>query len=160
MTKQVSEADTAIALAEAFGRKPPMWATEARDRERRTGGEPTMTRDEALNVLIGEAFSTETDHTKIAEARTVLGEVASVDAGASREQQRRMAELIGEVAREAERALGMSPERAKLEAQSQAMLCRESTQSVGAAVTRLEEHLGAMRQAPGSTRRHLNEGGR
>ncbi|MFI5729166.1 hypothetical protein ACIA49_03530 [Kribbella sp. NPDC051587] len=156
MTKQVSRADTAIAIAEAFSRTPPKWAVEERLAELHEAGEPSMSLYEATSVLIAEAFGSETDQGRIAEAQKVLNSGAQTE---SVDAQHRMTDLIGEVAKEAERVHGMSPERAKLEAQSQALLCRETANSVAGAVANLEAHLQAMRQSPGRAR-HVSEGTR
>lgn len=150
---QPTEAEVAIAIAEAFKQKPPKWATEARKRELREAGQPAMSLDEALNVVSASAFGRSPDRERLAEAEAVLGAGSSSSNSPSTAELRdRMTTLIGEVAAEAQRTLGMSPERAKLEAQSQAMLCRESTKSVAGAVTALERHRDAMRQSPGMHR--------
>ncbi|RZU16425.1 hypothetical protein EV645_3990 [Kribbella rubisoli] len=149
-SKEPSEAEVAIAIAEAFSRKPPQWAVEARQRELREAGEPTMSVNEALNVKIAEAFGS-VDPARLAEADRVFATPRSSTATAG-DLQGRMTALIGEVAAEAQRTMGLSPERAKLEAQSQAMLCRENSKSVAAAVTALERHRDAMRQSPGVRR--------
>lgn len=55
-------ADLEVAIAEAFGRTPPEWATKDRP----------MTRDEAFGVVVAKAFGRERDPARIAEAERIL----------------------------------------------------------------------------------------
>lgn len=154
MSKQVTEAEMAITLANTFGRKPPKWAVEARRQELHEAGRPTMSYAEANSVKIAEVFGRVPDRSRLVEAERILANDRPDDSGSANagDLQGRMTTLIGEVASEAQRILGMSPERAKLEAQSQAMLCRETTKSVASAVAALEKHRDAMRKSPGVRR--------
>lgn len=146
MSKEVTEASLAIQIAEAFGRKPPEWAVEARRSELREAGKPTMSANEALDVKCSAVFGS-VDAGRLAEANAVLQPVvaASVD---QQGLQGRMTALMNEVASLSESRLGMSPERARLNAQSEALYARELSRSVAEAVTALERYRDVLVKRP------------
>lgn len=160
MSKQVSEADAAIACAAAFGRTPPAWAVEAQRRELREAGEPTMSLSEAVDVEIGATFGRVPSEERLAEARAITAKGAGAGTVSSASLQSRLTAVMGQVAAQAERTMGMSSERAQLEAQSQALRCRETTKTVSEALTQLEAHLDAMMKAPGVGRATFVDGKR
>jgi hypothetical protein len=149
MSKEVTEASLAITVAEAFGGKPPQWAVEARRRELREAGQPTMSMGEALDVTITAAFGRVADRERLAEAETVLatGTGSSGSAGTSALKQK-MTALMTEVTSLAESRLGYSAERARLYAQGEALECRERASSVADAVKSLEMHRDVLVKRP------------
>lgn len=161
MTKQQpSEADTAIAIAEAFSDTPPKWAIEARRRELREAGEPEMSVAEATNIQIGVAFGRVKDQALIAEADAVMASQRGGASASAGNPQARLTAVMAEVAVQAQRTMGMSAERAQLEAQSQALRCRETTSTISEALTKLEAHRDAMEKAPGVGRKTFVDGKR
>jgi hypothetical protein len=143
--RDVTEAQLAIQLAETFGRTPPAWAVEARRAELREVGEPAMSANEALNVKCGEAFGRVPDRARLQEAEKVLAGVRSTvqeQAALGREA----TGLVEEIAELAETRLGMSPERGRLYAQSEALRAKEVSSRPGRVVESLRSHRDALKK--------------
>lgn len=156
MSNEVTEASLAITVAEAFGRKPPQWAVEARKRELREAGQPAMSIDEALTVMTAAAFGRTPDRERLAEAETVMAAGSESSGSTSTAAlQQKMTTLMSEVTSLAESRFGYSAERARLYAQGEALECRERASSVADAVKSLEMRRDVLVKRPmASTRAH------
>lgn len=138
MTEKVTEASLAIDLANTFGRTPPQWAVEARQRELREAGKPAMSVNEALDVKCSAVFRP-VDAGRLAEADAVLRPAGAGSSGGA-DLKARMTALMNEISALSESRLGLSADRARLNAQSEALRCREATTSVADAVSDLERY--------------------
>lgn len=146
MTEKVTEASLAIDLAKAFGRTPPSWAVEAHRTELSEAGKPSMSVNEALNVKCSAVFRP-VDAGRLAEADAVL-RPAGAGSSDRADLQGRMTALMNEVSSLSESRLGLSEDRARLHAQSEALDARERSGSVAEAVKAFERYRDVLIKRP------------
>lgn len=136
MTEKVTtEAEADAAVAYAFGRKPT-------GRVVSEAGGPSMSFDDALGVTIGAAFGRVPDGARLVEAERVLAAQRPSSSGSSSAAglQGQMSRLMDEVSALSESRLGLSADRARLNAQSEALDARERSGSVAEAVKAFERY--------------------